>query len=178
MNPSSDKLYFLGETLGFWIQTGAFVLSAMAAVLVIYVNGRLARQKATIDLILHQKRDMDLLESTRKVWSLAANNGTFATLAQDTSSDDCKCILKVLNNHEFVALGIRKRAFNENIYKMSQCSNVMKVWNASDGFIREIRAKESKPTLFQEFEWLANRWDEEPIRKLHRKRWWKGWSSR
>lgn len=177
LEAQADKITWLGESLGFWIQTGAFVLSAVAAVLVIYFNGRLARKKATIDLILHQKRDTDLLESTRKVWALADKNGTFATLAQDTSSEDCKCILKVLNNHEFVALGIRKKAFNENIYKMSQCSNVMKVWRASDGFIREIRARESKSTLFQEFEWLATRWDRAPISKISHRPWWKVWEN-
>lgn len=159
---------WLGETWGFWIQTGAFLLSAVAGVAVIYFNGRQARKRATIDLILYQKGNKDLLENTRTVWALANENGTFGALAKDTESESCKCILKVLNSHEFVALGIRKKAFDENIYKLSQYSNVMKVWNASDGFIREIRSIENKPTLFQEIEWLACRWKKYPIRKVTR----------
>lgn len=168
---------WFGETWGFWIQTGAFVLSALAAVAVIYFNGRQARKRATIDLILHQKRDDTLIQNTRKVWALAEQNGTFASLAADTESDACKCILQVLNNHEFVALGIRKHAFDENIYKMSQFSNVMKVWDASDGFIREIRSKEKKPTLFQDFEWLTTRWEKKPIRQIRNVPWWQFWNT-
>lgn len=170
-----NSISWLGETWGFWIQTGAFVLSALAAVAVIAINGRQNRKRATIDLILHQKSDSELRENTRKVWALADTNGTFAALAADTKSEDCTSILRVLNSHEFVALGIRKRAFDENIYKMSQYSNVMKVWEASDGFIREIRNLEKKPTLFQELEWLASRWERNPISTVKNRPAWKFW---
>ncbi|NLV87527.1 MAG: DUF4760 domain-containing protein, partial [Clostridiales bacterium] len=53
-------------------------------------------------------------------------------------------------------------------YKISQYSNVMKVWNASDGFIREIRAIEQKETLFQELEWLAKEWKKKPIKNINK----------
>ncbi|WP_103035999.1 DUF4760 domain-containing protein [Castellaniella caeni] len=170
-----DTIGWLGETWGFWIQTGALVLSALAAVAVIYSNGRQARKRATIDLMLHQKNNQQLLEDTRKVWDLAEQNGTFAALAKDTKSKECIHILRVLNGYEFVALGIRKRAFDENIYKMSQFSNVMKVWRASDGFIRDVRASENKPTLFQELEWLTSRWEKDPIYRIKHRRSWQFW---
>lgn len=166
---------WFGETWGFWIQTGAFVLSAVAAVVVIYFNGRQARKRATIDLMIHQKNNHQMLEELRKVWALADRSGTFASLAQDTKSDDCACIFRVLNEYEFVALGIRRRAFDGKIYKMSQYSNVMKVWAASDGFIREIRALEGKPTLFQELEWLIGEWEKDPITNLKNRRAWQFW---
>lgn len=174
---TSDAIGWLGETWGFWVQTGALVLSALAAVAVIYFNGRQARKRATIDLMLHQKNNQQLLADTRKVWELAEQNGTFAALAKDTKSEECSHILRVLNGYEFVALGIRKRAFDENIYKMSQFSNVMKVWKASDGFIREIRSREDKPTLFQELEWLILRWEKNPIHKVTDHPAWKFWNS-
>ena len=166
---------WLGETWGFWIQTGAFVLSALAAVAVIYFNGRQARKRATIDLMLHQKNNHNMQIELRKVWALADKDGTFASLAKDIKSDDCACIFRVLSEYEFVALGIRKRAFDGNIYKMSQYSNVMKVWNASDGFIREVRALEGKPTLFQELEILIDDWNKDPITLLKSKRRWQLW---
>ena len=168
METTAKAIGWLGETWGFWIQTGAFSLSALGAIAVIYFNGRQARRRATIDLILHQKADKDFLNSTKKVWKLADENGTFAALAKDTQDSDCISILQVLNNHEFVALGIRKKAFDQTIYKMSQYSNVMKIWNASDGFIREIRAQENKETLFQELEWLAKKWKKNPIENINK----------
>lgn len=168
METTAKAIGWLGESWGFWIQTGAFSLSALGAIAVIYFNGRQSRRRATIDIILHQKSDKDFLDSTKKVWELAEKNGTFAALAKDTQHADCRSILRVLNNHEFVALGIRKKAFDQKIYKMSQYSNVMKVWNASDGFIREIRAIEQKETLFQELEWLAKKWKKKPIKNINK----------
>lgn len=167
---SIEIISWLGESLGFWIQTGALVLSAIAAVIVIYLNGKQARKRATIDLMLHQKNNKQLLEDTRSVWDLATTKKTFAALAADTNSEECSCILRVLNGYEFVAVGIRKRAFDEEIYKMSQYSNVMKIWKASDGFIRDIRAMEDKPTLFQELEWLISRWENDPIHTVKRRK--------
>jgi len=168
---------WLGETWGFWIQTGAFVLSAAAAVAVIYFNGRQARKRATIDLMLHQRNNQQLLQDTKVVWALADKAKTFASLAANPNSEECTCIFRVLNGYEFVALGIRKRAFDENIYKMSQFSNVMKVWKASDGFIREVRSAENKPTLFQEIEWLVARWERDPICNVSHRRPWQIWKS-
>ncbi len=46
---------WLGETWGFWIQTGAFFLTAIGAIAVIYYNGKQARLRALIDLVVHQK---------------------------------------------------------------------------------------------------------------------------
>lgn len=142
------------------------MLSALAAVYVIRFNGHQSRKRATIDLILHQKADEALMADTRVVWALLNTNTSLAALAQDVESEKSSAILRVLNSHEFVALGIRKKAFDEKIYKMSQYSNVMKVWKAVEGFVCEIRAAEDKDTLFQEIEWLARRWKKKPIKQL------------
>ncbi|WP_180297576.1 hypothetical protein [Snodgrassella alvi] len=42
----------LGESYGFWVQTGAVILSAITAVYVIYLNGKRERRRTTIDLII------------------------------------------------------------------------------------------------------------------------------
>jgi hypothetical protein len=157
---------WFGETWGFWIQTGAFILSALAGVAVIYYNAALARTRATIDLIIHQKADKELLAAVEKVYQMHRDKIQFSMYADKHDSEECKCILRVLNNHEFIALGIRQKAFDEKIYKLMQFSNVMKVWNASRGIISEIRQAQQKDTLFQEFEWLARRWNKDPIKKI------------
>lgn len=158
---------WLSETWGFWIQTGAFILSAVAAVAIIYYNAALARTRATIDLIIHQKADKELLDAVDKVYQMHRDKVQFSAYANKHESDECQCILRVLNNHEFIALGIRQKAFDEKIYKLMQYSNVMKVWNASRGIIHELRQSQGKDTLFQEFEWLAARWDKNPIKKIN-----------
>lgn len=158
---------WLGETWGFWIQSGAFILSALAGVAVIYYNGAQSRTRATIDLIINQKGDKDLLAAIEKVYSMQREKVQFSTFANQSDSEEHKCILRVLNNHEFISLGIRQNVFNEKIYKLMQYSNVMKVWNSSGGIIADIRHASGKQTVFQEFEWLANRWKKSPIKTVN-----------
>jgi hypothetical protein len=74
--------------------------------------------------------------------------------------------LKVLNTHEFIAVGVRMRAFDESVYKQMQCSNVLSRWSAAKGFITEQRESEGRPTIFQDFEQLACRWKLKPIKPL------------
>ncbi|QJD89131.1 DUF4760 domain-containing protein [Duganella dendranthematis] len=160
---STKVILWLGESLGFWIQTGAFLLSALAAAYIIYHNGKLARLRATIDLVMHQKSDQDLLRCIEEVYRLNESQVKFSTL--DLGSAEGKCVLRVLNNHEFIAGGIRSGAFSESLYKQMQCSNVLKVYAASQAMIIELRNKDKKDTIFQDFEWLAARWKVDPLKK-------------
>ena len=156
---------WLGESLGFWIQTGAFLLSAVGAIGVIYYNGKQARVRSLIDIIMHQKGDSDLIEATRRVYAMKSNGGSLSNhVNQD--SDQRKDILKVLNNQEFIAVGIRMKAFDEKVYKQMQCTNVLRLWNVSQGFISEIRQNDKKPTLFQDFEKLSCKWEAKPLKKV------------
>jgi len=140
-------------------------LSALAGVAVIYYNGKQGRLRATIDLIMHQKSDKELLDSINQVYDLSLQKVHFSKYTNEHNSPEFKCILKVLNNHEFIAGGIRQGTFDEEIYKKMQYSNVMKVWGSSAGIIGEIRNSQGIQTLFQEFEWLAKRWEKNPLKK-------------
>ena len=162
---TTKAILFLGETLGFWIQTGAFLASAIAGIAVIFHNGKQARTRALIDLIIHQKTDSELLQAIAIVYKLHDANHQFS-LEVKSKGVNRTAILKVLNNQEFIAVGIRKKAFDESVYKQMQCSNVIKLWKASSGFIHELRKTDSKDTLFQDFEKLAKKWESDPIKKI------------
>lgn len=164
MNPAAqDAAQFLGESIGFWIQTGAVFLFAVAAIYIIYHNGKLAKRRALIDLIIQQKSDEKLIEATREVYALSKAGNHISQLVD---SEKEPTILRVLNNQEFIAVGIRTGAFDEGVYKEIQCSNVLKLWTATSGFIQEIRKIDGKNTIFQDFEHLAKRWEKNPIKKL------------
>lgn len=156
---------WLGESWGFWIQTGAFFLSAIGAIAVIYYNGKQARLRALIDLIVHQKTDKELVEATRRVNALHGGGQPW-TNHLTPACQERKDILLILNNQEFIAVGVRLGAFDENTYKQMQCTNVLKLWEASKGFLEEIRREHSKDTLFQDFEKLALRWKKKPIKQI------------
>lgn len=163
----------LGETIGFWVQTAVILLGAGAAVATIYINGKLSRsaiehneklsqQRATIDLLLTQRTDQNLIESKKAVGAIHNNGGDFTSLAtRDKALDDTRShILSIINNYEFIALGIREGALDESIYKRAVYSQVMRDWRAMKAFIMELRRQNQIDTLFQEFELLAKRWDQ------------------
>lgn len=162
---ATEPIRLLGESIGFWVQTAAFVLSAIAAVWVIKHNGTVARKRATVDLIIHQKSDQKLLDAIRTVYRLSEERVPCTRYLSDVASPEYQAILFTLNNHEFIALGIRQKAFEEKIYKELQYSNFVKLWDAAAGFVEEIRQQDKRDTLFQEFEWLAKRWKASPLKR-------------
>lgn len=156
---------WLGETWGFWVQTGAFLLSAFGGIYIIHHNGKLAKKRALIDLIIHQKSDAELIAATQAVYKLH-DDGTHLSALVGSDSKERTSILRVLNNQEFIATGIRMGAFDEQVYKQMQCSNVRKLWSAASGFVHEMRKIDGRATIFQDFEKLAVEWEKNPIRKL------------
>lgn len=56
------------------IQTAAIVLSAIAAIYLIYYNGKIARQQSLINLIIQQRSDQALNEAFAIVYDLAGEN--------------------------------------------------------------------------------------------------------
>jgi Domain of unknown function (DUF4760) len=161
----AKSIGWLGETWGFWIQTGAFLLSAGAGAYVIHHNGVLAKKRALIDLIIHQKSDEKLLAATQVVYRLHEDGKHLSALV-GTDSEERRSILLVLNNQEFIATGIRMGAFDEKVYKQMQCSNVRKLWTTASGFVQELRKIDGRQTIFQDFEKLALKWDNNPIKKI------------
>lgn len=156
---------FANTDLGFWIQTGALFVSAIAALVLIWHNGQVARRRALIDLMIQQKSDAALIADTQQVYSLHECGNHLSSLVGDDSPQR-RTILHVLNNQEFIAVGIRLGAFDEKVYKQMQCSNVIKLWSATSGFIHEIRKIDRKNTIFQDFEKLSKRWEANPIKRV------------
>lgn len=101
------------------------------------------------------KRKIDVEEEKKKRYK--------RILEDEKLKDD---IHYVLNYYEQVALGIRVKAFEEEIFKNLHYSSFMKVWQYAHPLILRIRAISGKKTIYQEIEYLARKWDNEPI-KMH-----------
>ena len=169
---TTEKLtYWLGETKGFWVQTGALFISAVAGVWIILSRSRTERRRATVDLVLHLKNDDELTQAKSSLLKLhEAGQTTFAIFLDQKDSPEHKAIMRVLNTHEFVAGGIREKAYDEKLYKRMQCSVIVRDWDAFCGFVMEFRKSkedkmnESAATFYQDFEWLAKKWKASPLK--------------
>ncbi len=158
---------FLGETAGFWIQTTALLITGLAALGTIWFNRISAQQRATIDLILHQKVDKNLIEA-KKIWAEVKGKDEFNDLACKAHENDTERrphILYILNNYEFIALGVRTGAFHESTYKRAFYGVLTRDWESCDAFVISLRKQIGSPTVFQEFEALAKKWKNSPLKK-------------
>lgn len=90
------------------------------------------------------------------------NTQNFARCLDDPACDDYKQILLVLNNHEFIACGVKRKALDEGIYKRMYYSAIVRDWDSFSGLVTQMRTMKSKPALFQDFEWLAHRFKKNP----------------
>ncbi|PJK03920.1 hypothetical protein CO612_07320 [Lysobacteraceae bacterium NML71-0210] len=151
------------------LQTIAFAASAVAALWLIWHNGQMAKRRAIVDLIIQQKFDEKLIEATNYVYKAYESQeqlGGLLDVKDDESIDKLAKLLRAINNLEFIAVGIRTGAFDEKVYKELQYNNVLKLWRSTSGFVYELRRREQKNTLFQDFERLAKRWERCPIKEI------------
>jgi hypothetical protein len=164
-NETAKTALLLGETIGFWIQTGAIILSAIGAIAIIYNNSHQAKKRATIDLVLHELSDKEIIEAKNHVRKYRESGSPFAELSGKAHDDNPLngYLQTVLNHHEFVATGIKEGAFDEEIYKRMKRSLVLRDWQALEPYISEKRRQERRDKLFSEFQWLACRWKDNPI---------------
>jgi hypothetical protein len=161
----AEPLKWLGESVGFWIQTVILGVSAGGGILIIRSRGRQEARRATVDLIVQQNSDPDLNKAKCAIRAMHENHETnFAKHLQNHDSDEFKAILLVLNTYEFIGSGIRTHAFDEGVHKRLRCSSVIKDWEALDGFVADFRIQKQKQTLFQDFEWLYERWKKNPLK--------------
>jgi len=159
-------ILWLGESVGFWVQTGAFLFSAFGAIAIIYNNSHQAKKRATVDLVLHENQNERLIKSKRRVTELHEGRHNFTQLAcceKLETEEDNEHILAVLNNYEFIASGIKEGAFDEEIYKRMKRSLAIKHWDALSAYIAELRRTTQREKLYVEFEWLVGRWKKSQI---------------
>jgi len=160
----ASALHCLEQDWKFWIQTSILALSAIGVIVAIYKNGKQARLRGLIDLITQQKADPVLVQATHNVKHLHQKGILLTKFLSQEECQEYKEILLVLNNQEFIAVGVHRGCFDEKTYKLMQCRNVVSLWQASKGFIEEIRRKSQTPTIFQDFEKLAKRWNKRPLK--------------
>jgi len=139
-------------------KTIVLTLSAIIALIAVINHARTSRRQATIDLVIHQKNDEHLAEARSTVTRLNSDNElTTYAHSQHKGTAERNAILAVLNNYEFIATGMREGAFDLKLYKRMSYSTVVSDWKALKPFIYDLRRQVQRDTIFQEFEWLAER---------------------
>ena len=162
----------------FFLNASSSVASWAAAVVAYYglmyagdtlaKSSVIAKQQSTIDIVMDFNHDERLQRVLNDIFKDSSQlTLLYCELSKQSNGEALRDDYHyVLNRNEFVSLGIRRGAFDEQLYKYLYCSNTLKLWHAVAPLIFEIRKISGIPTLYQELEWLCNRWTESPIQKI------------
>jgi predicted nucleic acid-binding protein len=123
-------------------------------------NAKIARRRATVDLVLHLNSNDEWNKARKKVLELHERDEEFLkyALKEHSKTEENSCILSVLNTNEFIAVGIIEGAFDENTYKRLRRKAFIRDWDALETFVKEFRRARNIKELFTEFQCLATRW--------------------
>jgi hypothetical protein len=150
---------------GLWLQSGAIIVTVVVAIITIIHSARVAKRRATLDLIMFFQSNKELMD-TRKAYIELRDKGHLAQWAapEKAGSDEQAIINNVLNRYELVAIGIHERTINERIWKRWLRTGTVQDWIAAKPYIAQLRQNKFS-ALYCEYERLAKRWasrDEAP----------------
>ena len=177
--PPTKAPAFLGESWGFWLQTGVYITQTLiflvTAIIAFYTlarSERMARKRATIDLVLAENQHDKFRDIKEKFGMMRLNGENFTALAMPCTSieeeatklhaDKKETVIAILNQYEFIASAIFEDALDEDLYKRMKKGVVIRDWDTLKPFVMEIRSRNKRPKIFYEIEKLVDRWQENP----------------
>lgn len=156
-----------------WIESHAsgiqalFVsLSAISALYIYWSNSRSQRRFALLTVLVKKQDDGVIADIGKRVRKLYSENGNSLKTFVDRDDDDRKAILTLANHYELMAIAVHKGAFDEETYKSMEYTTVIRNWNILKDFIEESRTQHGNQTWFQDFEKLAKRWKDKPLKTV------------
>lgn len=124
-----------------------------------------AKKRAIVDLIIKQREDERLSNIYLKIYSLLKSHKRVSEECRNDKEFE-NDIFYALDTLEFIAVGIRLGAFDEDVYKQLQCSKVINTWNSVAALVMDLREEKKSSTLYQDIEQLAERWKANPLKEL------------
>lgn len=83
---------------------------------------------------------------------------------RDTYGDMSDAVFRVLNQYEHIAVGIKNSIYSEEILKESSCNTIINLVRISKPLIDRCRTVYCRPTIWQEVELLAEKWNQKPLK--------------
>lgn len=128
----------------------------------------LARKKQTADMIFASRKDAELIRGLRKISDLheAKDDNIRKYAAKDmVNTEECQAIRYVLNHYEYVSVGVQAGIYDEDMLRRASCGTVVRLYTQTRDFIDATRKNFDRPTIHQELQWLAKRWERKPLKK-------------
>tara|TARA_R110001606_G_scaffold97833_4_gene215922 strand:- start:412 stop:1002 length:591 start_codon:yes stop_codon:yes gene_type:complete len=153
-------------------------VATVSAVLVAYIQIRGARKEASERDALKSLDDMSSSLEWQRVRTefvylrkqldfkvISYTDFIQKVVDRDYQDEDFKNVFQafraVMNNYELTAIGIRRGAFSEAIYKDFRRGVLIHDWKVMLPVVEAIRKQEKNKKVFEHMEWLVARWSED-----------------
>ncbi|WP_106476411.1 DUF4760 domain-containing protein [Phytohalomonas tamaricis] len=149
------------------VRTALMALAVLVAIVSVLSVKNTAKKKQTADLLFNVRSDERLIRATHALLELHESNENIRLWADPGRKGEEKVqdVRYVLNHYERLSVGLQERIYHERMLKNSQYTIITKTYAWSKPFIEGVREKTGSETAFQEFEWLATRWQKSPLKK-------------
>ncbi|MCO3694906.1 DUF4760 domain-containing protein, partial [Pseudomonas aeruginosa] len=163
-----------------YILTGSLDLfrGSLVAIVSVLSAKAIARKKQAADLLFNSRGDEELQKGLRALAKMHddGNTNMRAFAAKSRVDEDIpKMIRYVLNHYEYVAVGVQSKIYDEGMLRSASFNTVINLYKHSKPFIEAVRDNNQRPTIYQEFQWLAKRWEEKGLPVKKRPPVWKFW---
>lgn len=149
------------------IQLIIVLASAIIAVITIISARKTSKERATLDVVLGDYKDGELVEASRLIFDLVrrGSNELYNVFQNKDgqNTEERLCLLLVLNRYEFYASAMNHGILDEKLFKRLHCANFIKLWDAVSPTVTSIRHEERKETIFKDLELLVLRWKANPL---------------
>jgi len=135
----------------------AVIAGVVVALLSLRTTVSLVRRKQSSDLVFAGRNDEKFIAGIRVFRSRAA--GRIRDLAAlESNCDDAANARYVLNYFEALAVGVRKKIYDEEILYLNYKTTLKHLMDAARPMIVATRRTQNVPSLYCEICWLAGRW--------------------
>lgn len=142
------------DSLNVLLTGGSIILATIGWLYAAREQRRLMRRSHTFDVLLSCDITGELA-----VLLDAVDNRTRSV--QPPSAADVDAIdadlRRALNFHEFICAAVRDRTLDEGLIRNTLRTRMLRLYDYSHDFIRELRIRRANPEAMEHFEWFAER---------------------
>jgi len=164
MNLDMEKLQVISNCI--------ILLGVVVAIAAIIYNVRTAKKSQTAAFLFESRMDKEYAESLhilRKAHKSGKSLRSYVFPVEGRAITPEEEIEKrrfqyILNFYERVAVSIREGIYHESMIKRISYTTVINTWDIAEPLIKAVREKIKSQTIYQEYEWLVNRWKKIPLK--------------
>lgn len=157
-----DKLRAIAVSLSALFTFLGIIAAITIAIITIRTNRKISKERATLDTLFKIELDQEYIELRADFNIIVTDDNSLALKNATLEPNQVKALKFILNLNELLALSIAEGSLDEQVYFKWCKGQMLRDWHLMKPFIADLRRSRSRPSIYENFEWLAVRWGGTP----------------